>query len=167
MLILDVECFPPGNSVPILSSSNNQTTIEGEMITFICTFQGNYSPSDYDVYWVIAFQNGSFLQIRNDSNFSDYHISTKQNCPDTNYSCCRFTTELFIHTVLPLNNTAVTCTAMFDFIPSSSISYLSEFSIHSYKASINIKQLLYGTNFNWKHCDKYTDHHQTDAARRK
>lgn len=129
MLILDVRCFPPGSRVPVLNSSNNQTTIEGEDITFMCIFQGNYSPSDYDVYWLIEFQNGTILQIKNDSNFSNYHISTKQNCPDT-YSCCRFTTELFIHTVLPLNNSTVTCTAEIDFIQSSSISYLSEFSIH-------------------------------------
>ena len=132
-MLIEVQCFPPGNAVPIINSSSNQTTIEGEKITFICTFQGNYSPSDYDVHWMITFQNGSIVRIQNNSDFSDYHINTKQNCPDTNYSCCRFITELFIHTSLPLNNTMITCTciAMFDSIPSSSISYLSEFHIHS------------------------------------
>ena len=127
MLHADVECFPSGDPVPILDSSSNQTTVEGEYITFICIFEGNYSPINYDaVFWIATFQNGSKITIQDDSNFSDYHIETKRSCPPTNYACCHSTTKLSIHTSLPLTNTMITCTILYDSIPSSTTSNLSE-----------------------------------------
>ena len=116
--------------MPILSNSSNQTTVEGENITFRCIFKGNYSPRTYDsVIWIITFQNGNNITVQDDSNFSDYHIEIKRSCPSTNYACCRFTTKLKIHTSLPLNNTMITCTTLYDSIPSSTTSQLSELQI--------------------------------------
>ena len=113
--------------MPILNSSNDQTTVEGEDITFICLFEGNYSPLKYDaVFWIVKFQNGSNITIQDDSNFSDYHIKTTRTCPYTDYACCRFTTSLSIHASLPLNNAMLTCIALYDDTPSSNTSKLSE-----------------------------------------
>ena len=125
-LYSDVQCFPSGDPVPILNSSNNQATVEGENITFFCLFKGNYSSLKYDaVFWIVTFQNGSNITIQDDSNCSDYHIETEQNCPPTDYACC-FTTTLSIHTTLPLNNTMITCAALYDSILSSTTSNLSK-----------------------------------------
>lgn len=129
-MYIDVECFLPGDKVPLLHSSSNQTTVEGLMITFQCTYKGNYSPDDYTVFWMVAFQNGSHILVQDDSNFSDYHIRTQQNCPDSNYSCCRFITELSIHTSIPLNNAKITCSAILNSnVSTSNGSYLSELCV--------------------------------------
>ena len=127
---VDVECFPSGHRVPLLSSSNNQTTVEEEVITFRCIYQGNYSPSSYgSVYWIVTLQNGSEITILDYSNFSDYRIDTRRSCPYDNYACCRFTTELRIHTILPLNNAMITCITIHDSVSSFNTSNLSKLSI--------------------------------------
>jgi len=125
----DVQCFPPGDPIPLSSSSNNQTTVEGEAITFQCVFGGNYH-KDYYVYWQVILQNGSDIIVDDDSNFPDYHCHTQQKC--SNYSCCQFITQLYINkTNMPLNNAMITCNAVINsIISSSNTSYLSELSIH-------------------------------------
>ena len=116
--------------MPILSSSSNQTTVEGENITFSCLFKGNYSPLTYDaVIWIITFQNGNNITVQDDSNFSDYRIETKQSCLSANKACCQFTTRLRIHTSLPLNNVMITCITIYDYMSSSATSNLSELQI--------------------------------------
>ena len=118
-----MQCFPPGDPVPVLSSSSNQTTVEREVVEFSCTFKGNYSlVNDNGVYWTITFQNGSSIVVRNDT--SDYHFNIQQN------SLCRFTTKLYVNTTMLLDNAMITCSAIVDNILSSSNgSYLSELSI--------------------------------------
>jgi len=115
-----------------LSSSNNQTTVEGEAITFECRFKGNYSPLNYHVYWIITLQNGSNIILDDDSNFPDYRINTYQSCLyfDTN-SCCQFTTELSIdRATISLNDSMITCNAGLNSATSSSnASHLSELYI--------------------------------------
>ena len=82
-------------------------------------------PINYSVYWEIKFQNDSAIVVKNDS-IPGYHVNIKENCPFTNTSCCCFTTELSIHAIVPLNNSMITCNAMFvdSLIPTSSTSYL-------------------------------------------
>ena len=117
-----MQCFPPGDPVPVLSSSSNQTTVEREVVEFSCTFKGNYSLVNYNVYWMIDFQNGSSFIIH--SNISGYHFDVQQN------SLCRFTTKLYVNTTMSLDAAMVTCTATMDNIVSSSnVSYLSELSM--------------------------------------
>lgn len=125
-------CFSAGDAVPLLSSSNNQTTVEEELTKFSCSFNGSYTPINYSVYWIIKFQNGSTIEVKNDS-IPGYHVNTKVNCPLTDSSCCNFTTELIIHAILLLNNAMITCNAIFvdSLIPTSSSSYLSELSVIS------------------------------------
>ena len=120
-----MQCFPPGDPLPVLSSSSNQTTVEREVVEFSCTFKGNDSLVNYNgVYWTITFQNGSSIIVRNDT--SDYHFNIQPN------SLCRFTAKLYVNTTMLLDNAMVTCTATVDNIPSSSnASYLSE-SSYSY-----------------------------------
>ena len=108
----------------VLSSSSNQTTVEKEMVEFICVFKGNYSLFNYDgVYWMIKFQNGSSIILRN--NISNYHFDIQQN------SLCHFATKLHINASMTLDNAMVTCTAVMDNILGSTnaTSYLSELSI--------------------------------------
>ena len=131
-IVIDVvQCLSPGEQVPILFSSGNQTTVEGENITFNCTFKGNYSESNYDiVYWKAILQNGSTITIQDNSNFVDHHIETKQSCPPTKHPCCCFTTKLRIHASLPLNNAVIICTAqLYSDAKNSSISNLSKLQI--------------------------------------
>ena len=129
-IIIGVGCYPDGEKVPLLSSSNNQTTVEEELITSSCSFKGNYVRLNYAVYWIIS-QDGSATVVNDEDNYPDYHVDTKKNCPFTNTSCCRFTTELSIHTNLSLNNAMITCYAFFvgSRYPTSSTSYLSELSL--------------------------------------
>ena len=122
-------CYSSGNAVPLLCSSTNQTIVEEELITFSCSFNGTIN---YSIYWIIKFQNGSTIVVKNDS-IPGYHVSTIENCtcPFTNTSCCHFTTELSMHAILPLNDSMITCNVTFVdcLIPTSSTSYLSELSI--------------------------------------
>ena len=117
--------------MPLLSSSNNQTTVEEELITFSCSFKGNYVRLNYAVYWIIKFQNDSTIVVNDEKDDPGYHVNTKNNCPFTNSSCCHFTTELSIHAILPLNDAMITCNAIFvdSYLPTSSTSYLSELCI--------------------------------------
>lgn len=126
-----VQCLSPGEQVAISFSSGNQTTVEGENITFSCTFKSESSESNFDaVYWKAILQNGSTITIQDDSNFVDYHFETKQSCPPTKYPCCHFTIKLRIHASLPLNNAVVICTAqLYDDTKNSSISNLSKLQI--------------------------------------
>lgn len=111
--VIDIECFPPGDPGPLLYISSNQSTVEGEDITFNCTFKGNCSPFLYTVYWEIAFQNGSNVRIQDDSNISNFHIDTKQRCPPTTCTYCCFTTTLKIHASMPLNSAMITCATLY------------------------------------------------------
>ena len=125
----DVQCYPDGavKPVPLLSSSKNQTTVEGEMVTFKCSFGDNYSPVDYSIFWRLTLENGSHILVQDGLNYTDYHVNTYQDCPSTNYSCCRFTTELSINgTSLSMNNSVINCNAMINQVTSSGISHLSE-----------------------------------------
>ena len=130
--ITDGECFPSGHAVPLLSGSSNQSTVEEEVITFSCTFKGNYKTLDYHVYYIVTLQNGTSITVNDDSDYPDYHVSTKKNCPFTNSSCCRFITKLEIHAAISSNNAMITCNAMFigSLTPTSSASYLSELTIY-------------------------------------
>ena len=125
--------------MPLLNGINNETTVEGEVITLSCSFKGNYTPMNYAAYWIIKLQNGNTIVVNGDHNTSDYYDNTKKNCPFTNSSCCRFTTELSIYATLPSNNAMITCNAIFnDYdLPTSNTSYLSELSI-----SIFIKMFI-------------------------
>ena len=120
-----MQCFPPGDPVPVLSSSSNQTTVEREVVEFSCTFKGNYSLVNYDgVYWMIIFQNGSNIIILH-NNISNYHFEIQQN------SLCHFTTKLYINTSMSLDNAMVTCSAIMDnMLRSTNVTfYLSKLSI--------------------------------------
>ena len=119
-----MQCFPPGDPVSVLSSSSNQTTVEREVVEFSCTFKGNYSLVNYDgVYWMVIFQNGSSIILRN--NISNYHFDIQRN------SLCHFTTKLYINTSMPLDNAMVTCSAIMDnMLRSTNVTfYLSKLSI--------------------------------------
>ena len=128
VLYTDAKCFDSGEPVPIIDGLSNQTTVEQEMIVFGCVFKANYSPNPkkYNVFWMITFQNGSDITVRDDSNFSDYRIDSRRNCSYDNYSCCRSITELYIHTARYLNNSMINCTATYNSIKSTNGSYLGE-----------------------------------------
>ena len=81
----------------------------------------------HDVYWTVTFPNGTIDKVKSDLP-DRYHIVTKKDCPFTTSSCCRFVTELCIHTVLAFNNTMINCTAEFigSITPTSSTSNLGE-----------------------------------------
>ena len=130
-IIIGTGCYPVGEKVPLLSSNNNQTTVEEELIIYSCSFKGNYVRLNYDAYWIIIFQNGSAIVVNDENSHPGYLVNTKKNCPFTNTSCCHFTTELSIHAILPLNDAMITCNAIFvdSYFPTSSTSYLSELSI--------------------------------------
>ena len=116
------------------------------MITFSCVFQGNYSPSGYgSVYWIVALQNGSKITVLDYSNFTDYCVDIQRSCPHEDYSCCRSTTKLKIHTTLPLNNAMITCVVIYDSESSYNTSSLSELFMQG--AYVNRSYLYYCSYF--------------------
>ena len=123
-----------GSDIPLLSSSDNQTTVEGEVITFTCAFQKDYIPLKYHVQWRVKLQNGSTIIVKDDSSMANYHANIK-NCSYSNSSCCLFIAELSINAAMPLNNAMINCTATVNGTSSSSssTSYLSEISSYLYK----------------------------------
>ena len=124
---IDVQCYPNGDLVPVLSVSENQTAIEGEIVTFKCTFGDNYSPIDYYVYWELKLKNGSYIVIE-DTN----HTHTYEDCNSpTNQSCCQFTTALRIKANLSLNNAIVSCNAVINEQTSYSASYISKLTVNT------------------------------------
>ena len=130
--VIGSRCNFIGQGIPLVTSSSNQTTIEGEVITFMCLFKRDYIPLKYYVQWTMKFQNGSTIELKEHSNNADYPIITKNYCPYSPSSCCHFSTELRItHPAIPLNNVMLKCTAVVNgtHLSTSSTSYLSEFSI--------------------------------------
>ena len=122
----DIDCYPDDEHVPVLSGSENHTTVEGEMVLFKCSFGDNYSPIDYDVYWELTLEDGNHITVMDYINYTDFQMKTYQDCPPSNYSCCRFTSQLSIHTNLSMNNAIVTCSAIINELTSYSSSALSE-----------------------------------------
>ena len=127
-IVTDVQCFPPGNAVPLVSKSVNKSIVEEEVVEFSCVFGGNYDPIDYTVIWSVTPHNGNATFIDDESDIADFEVTKpQQNCPHGNYSCCKFTTELKIHSNMSLNGAAVTCLVLVLEQPTSDTSYLSEF----------------------------------------
>ena len=121
----DINCYSDNDPVPILSGSENHTTVEGEMVVFKCSFGDNYSPMNY-IYWELTLEDGHHIVVKDYLNYTDFQMKTYQDCPPNNYSCCRFTSKLNIHTNLSMNNAIVTCSAIINEITSYSSSDLSE-----------------------------------------
>ncbi|XP_065885161.1 uncharacterized protein [Dysidea avara] len=122
----DVQCFPPGNAVPLVSKSVNKSIVEEEVVEFSCVFGGNYDPIDYTVIWSVTPHNGNATFIDDESDIADFEVTKpQQNCPHGNYSCCKFTTELKIHSNMSLNGAAVTCLVLVLEQPTSDTSYLT------------------------------------------
>ena len=122
----DVHCYPGNESVPLLSGCINRVTIEGENVTFNCSFGDDYSPAGYHMSWRLTHENGSYTMIADNMNYTDFCLRTYQDCPPDNNSCCRFISELNIHTNLSMNNVAVSCNATINEHTTSSICHLSE-----------------------------------------
>ena len=97
------------------------------MVEFSCVFGGNYNPVDCTVVWSVKLLNTDPVYIDDEDNVTDFEVAKpQQDCPRTNYSCCRFTTELKIHSNMSLNGAAVTCLVLVLEQPTSDTSYLSE-----------------------------------------
>ena len=124
--LLDIECYSDNDPVPILSGSVNHTTVEGEMVMYKCSFGDNYSPIDYYIYWELTLEDGNHTTVKDYLNYTNFQMKTYQDCPPNNYSCCRFTSKLNIHTNLSMNNAIVTCSAIINELTSYSSSDLSE-----------------------------------------
>ena len=122
----DVYCYRNYEPVPVLSKCKNHTTVEGEIIKFKCSFGDNYLPNDHYMKWKMKSENGSYIIINDRVNYTDFRMDTHQDCPSNNYSCCRFTSELSVHTNLSMNNATVSCNAI---LTSFSVCHLSE--LHS------------------------------------
>ena len=95
---------------------------------FSCTFGGNYDPLDYTVVWSVTPQNGNAVYINDEDNTTGYEVTKPhQDCPRSNYSCCRFATKLQILSNMSLNRAEVKCLAIVLEKPNDSTSFLSEF----------------------------------------
>ena len=112
-----------------MAACNNRVTIEGEKVTFKCSFGDNYSPVDYDVFWRPTLEDGSYIIVQDDMNYTDFHMYAYLDCPPNNYSCCQFTSELSVHTNLSINNAAITCVAIINELTTSSGCHLSELHV--------------------------------------
>jgi len=124
-----VKCFPDRSAVPLVSKNVNKSIVEDEVVKFSCTFGGNYDPVDYTVVWSVTPQNENVTYYIDDkSNIAGFKVTTPhQDCPHSNYSCCRFTTVLTIHSNMSLNGAEVKCLAIVLEQQTDSTSYLSEF----------------------------------------
>jgi len=124
IFITGVKCFPSGSGVPLISKSVNKSIVEGELVTFSCTFGGNFDPVDYNVVWSVKTQNGDITYIDDGTKGT----KPRQDCPHSNYSCCRFITQLMIHPNMSLNKAEIQCRTFVLEKPTDGTSYLSEFS---------------------------------------
>ena len=120
----DVKCHPDNEPAPVLSGCVNHTTVEGEMITFKCSFGDNFPPQFLD--WELVLENGNSIIIGDHNDYTGFCMHTHQDCPLNNYSCCRFTSELSVHTNLLLNNATVSCNALVNNLTSFGVCHLSE-----------------------------------------
>jgi len=126
--VVDVKCFPSGSGVPLISKSFNRSIVEGELVTFSCTFGGNFDPVDYIVWWSVETQNGDIPYIDDETSTNGFDVTKPQrDCPRSNYSCCRFTTELTVHSNMSLNKAEIQCHAIVLEQQTDGTSYLSEF----------------------------------------
>ena len=135
--VTDVQCFPPGTAVPLVSKSVNKSIVEEEVVKFSCIYGGNYDPIDYSVIWSVTPLDKNSTYIDDESNIAGFEVTKpKQDCPHSNYSCCKFTTELKIYSNMSLNGAAVTCLVLVLEQPTSDTSYLSEFVCFLFAASL-------------------------------
>jgi len=119
-----------------LRTSGNQTTIEGEEIAYTCLFGGNYddfTEGYINIYWLIQLQDGGYIFIDEYNNSVYYKVDKpSQQCPYSNYSCCKFSSTLHIVNVSSaLNKATVSCNAIIQEIPSQESSLLSESNVSS------------------------------------
>jgi len=120
-----VQCFPPRTGAPLISESVNKSIVEGEMVEFSCTFKENYKPLEDTVVWSVTPPGGNATYIDDKENVAGFKVpKPKQDCPHNNYSCCRFTTRLKIHSNMSLNEATVTCIVLVLELPTSGTSYL-------------------------------------------
>ena len=129
LFVTGVKCFPDRSAVPLVSKSINKSIVEDEVVKFSCTFGGNYDPVDYMVEWNVTPLNENVTYyIDDESNIAGFEFTKPhQDCPHSNYSCCRFTTELRVHSNMSLNGAEVKCLAIVLEQPTDGTSYLSEF----------------------------------------
>ncbi|XP_065885168.1 uncharacterized protein [Dysidea avara] len=122
----DVQCFPPGTAVPLISKTVNKSIVEEEVVKLSCIFRGNYDPIDDTVIWSVTPHNGNATYIDDESNIAGFEVTKpQQDCPSSNYSCCRFITTLKIYSIMSLNKAEVKCLAIVLEQPSDSTSYLT------------------------------------------
>ena len=124
-----MKCFPYGSAVPLISKSVNKSIVEDEVVEFSCIFGGNYDSVDFTVGWSVTPQNGKVTYyIDDESNTAGFEVTKPhQDCPRSNYSCCRFTTKIQILSNMSLNRAEVKCLAIVLEKPNDSTSFLSEF----------------------------------------
>ena len=118
----------------VLSGCNNQTTIEGEMVKYICSFEGNYAAAD--VYWRLRLGDRSLIVVEKDKNYTNFRMDAR---PSSDSSSCRFISELTIHANLSMNNAIIYCYALSNGFTSDSTCNLSELSsrVASYMYILN------------------------------
>ena len=111
--------------MPVLNGCYDQITIEGETVKYSCSFGDNYLAADV-VYWRLRLEDRSIILIENKKNYTNFHMDAHQDCPLTNNSCCKFISELSIHTDLSMNDAILYCYALINGFTSDSMCNLSK-----------------------------------------
>jgi len=129
-IVIDVQCFPPGTAVPLISKSISSSTVVGEVVEFSCIFGDNYNPVYYIVRWSVTPLSGDATYIDDSTNIPGFVVSKPQrNCSERSRSCCRFITTLKIHSNMSLNKAKIKCIAFVLEQSTSGTSYLSKYCL--------------------------------------
>ena len=98
----------------LLRGCVDAATIEGETITYDCSYEANYTNFKLHVnsFWIVVIPSQQPLHIDENSTFANYSVSVLEDCPLNSEPCCQVTSSLHIkHVSVLQNGTTVTCYA--------------------------------------------------------
>ena len=106
---------PSVDPAPILlKGCVDAVTIEGETVTYDCSYEANYTNFKMLVnsYWIVAVPNQQSFHIDENSTIANYSVNVYEDCILNSEPCCQVTSSLHIKHVSALQNgTTVTCYA--------------------------------------------------------
>ena len=107
-------CLLDNVTVPsLIKGYTDQSSIDGELTLYKCSFQGNYNQLRLivDTFWTIESPELPFTRI-DEGTIRNYHVTTNPDCiTDSKTLCCQFTTELQINVSTFLDGANVSCWA--------------------------------------------------------
>jgi len=86
----------------LLSRCADVQTVEGESVTYHCSYEANYDDFEHNVsnYWTVKIPNDDQeIHVDSNSNHTDYSVKIFNDCPIKNEICCKVTSSLMISNI--------------------------------------------------------------------